>query len=67
MLAYGFLTLEYRREAAATKTPVKKKPVHAFEPAGDPAGATAAARAPRPGALPPLPETFVHAHESLTE
>jgi SRSO17 transposase len=67
MLAHGFLTLEYQREAAAAKTPVKKKSVHALESAGDPSGAAATASAPSPGALPPLPETFVHAHGSLTE
>jgi len=67
MLAYGFLTLEYQREAAATIAPVKKKSVHAVESAGDPAGVAAVAGASSPGALPPLPETSVHAHEVLTE
>ena len=67
MLAYGFLAEEYRREAAAGKAPGEKKPVHALERAGDPAGIAAPAGAPGPGVLPALPETPMRAHKSLTE
>ncbi len=66
-LAYGFLTLERHRAAAAEKKSVKKKAAHGPDAAGDPAGAAEVAGAPRPDDLPALPEAVTHTDTSLTE
>jgi SRSO17 transposase len=66
-LAYGFLTLERHRAAAARKKPVKKKSGHGADAAGHPTGATATARAADARELPPLPEAPTNAHTDLTE
>jgi SRSO17 transposase len=66
LLAYGFLTLE-RQRAAAAQQPVKKKSVHAAERARDSAGATAVAGAACARALSALPESATHTYTDLTE
>jgi SRSO17 transposase len=66
MLAYGFLTLE-RHRAAAAKKPAKKKSVHQAERAGDPAGAPTAAGASCPATVPALPEVATCTPTGLTE
>jgi SRSO17 transposase len=66
-LAYGFLTLERQRAAAARQKPVKKKSAHGPDPAGHPTGPATTARPPDARELSPLPKTPTDAHTNLTE
>jgi len=66
-LAYGFLTLERQRAAAAQTKPAKKKSAHGPDPAGHPTGAATPARAADARELPPLPKAPTDAHANLTE
>jgi SRSO17 transposase len=66
LLAYGFLTLERQRAAAAEK-PVKKKSVHQAELAGHPARTPAVAGADYARPMPTLPESATWTHTDLTE